>query len=96
MCRHLGEIPVLLPDAGSILEEKVTHWFPGARVGMGLAAAVSHMVGVPALRACPWPTVDWDQLDIPHGSQGLTDTWRAVAVFPETHFQPPFGPTSQF
>lgn len=37
---------------------------PGARIVMGLAGAVSHTVGVPALQAWPWPTVDWDQLGI--------------------------------
>lgn len=40
--------------------------------------------------------MDWDQLGIPHSSQGLTDTWRAVAGFPETGLQAVFGPMCQF
>lgn len=42
--------------------------------------------------------MDWDQLGIARGSQGLTDTWRAVAGFPETGLQAVFvsilGPCS--
>lgn len=62
---------------------------------MGLAAAVSHCVRASS-ETWPWLTMDWDQFGIPCGSQGLTNTWRAVAGFPETGLQAMFGPVCQF
>lgn len=95
-CNHPGEIPALLPDAESFLEEGVIHSSPGAQVGVGFAGTVSHTVGVPVRQACLRPMADWDQLSVPCGSHSLTGTWRDATVFPETCFQPLFGPAGRF